>query len=160
MGERDLALERLLGQSPDVAARRILGRYLQRRLPNGNIIEGRIAEVSAWEFSEEKPQKFGDYATGQIVISNRYGHNLVDISIRNGKGCLTLVGADFIIDEKLLEIRGPGKVSQAFHIDETFDRYNLLRGRELKIAGLPSPPDEIRVRSTLPENCLGYFYLR
>lgn len=150
-------------QEPISVARQLLGRQIVRNF-NSCEIRGRILEVSAWQgtYGEHVKPKFDDFLPGYLSVSMKYGKNLMDITVGNGKSCITLIDGEFEFDGELYRPGGPGNLSRALNVDSSFDGLDLTTSPVLYLEGSPVNPEEIRMRQkkNVPPNCQGYFYIQ
>ena len=159
-----MGIEVLWRKQPEQVAKGLLGRQLSRTFPNRSNITGRILEVSAWRATngDSHTHKFPDYGVGVMSISSRYGKYLADITVGNGNSCVTLIAAEFELEGKIYRAQGPGNLCKFLQLDPSFDGYNLINGRELRVRGLAADEKLVRMRkkSNSPANCVGYYYIR
>lgn len=150
-------------QNPDEVAKGILGMEIVRILPNGKEVRGRIQEVAAYRGEEESVSDVAYYGPGIIGVSTKFGKRLIDIGTEyeGRSSCVTLISASFQWGRNRQLVQGPGNLAKALKVDRSYDGTPILCN-DLWID--PSTPqvEEIRVRelSNMPENCLGYFYIR
>lgn len=137
-------------------ARNLIGRTLVRELPGGKHLLATIREVAAWQGAEKTSAQTIRYHPGIIGISNRYGHNLIDIGTgyMGRPSCVTLAGI-YTPDEV---IEGPGKVSKYLAIDSDCDSMPI-NNDVLWIGGQGVNSEQVLQRlKQAPANCKGYFY--
>lgn len=137
-------------------AQKLIGRTIVRELPDGKSLVALIREVAAWQGEEKTSAKTLKYHPGIIGISNRYGHNLIDIGTgyMGRPSCVTIAGI-YTPDEVL---DGPGKVSRYLAVDDQCDSMPI-ENDVLWIGGEPVDSSQVLQRTKqAPANCKGYFY--
>jgi 3-methyladenine DNA glycosylase Mpg len=148
----------------DIVAKDLLGRYLVRFFPGINThVVGQIREVAAYQGETDSSSEGLNESAGMITVSRKMGRNLLDIATGNddSASCITLRAAAFYFDD-IENVQGPGLLTEALQIDKDFSGYDIGSCDDLWIEGDGVSPDVIRRRnkSGLPNNCLGYFYVR
>ncbi len=153
-------LKALFDQDPEEVAMELLGRQLVRTLDNGNQIKGRLKEISAWA-PQNKLTKYVQQEPGILTVSLKFGRYLTDITTTKGS-CITLVSFEYTKNGKTEQVEGPGNVSETLCIEpQLFDEYDITNPTSLKLEGQGVERNSILRRNrNVPENCLGYFYIR
>ncbi|MCP6719617.1 MAG: DNA-3-methyladenine glycosylase [Patescibacteria group bacterium] len=150
-------------QEPTDVAKGLLGMNLVRVLPSRREIRGRIQEVAAYKGEADSVSDVAYYGPGIIGVSTKYGKHLIDIATESEgvPSCVTLIGAFFQWGKERQLVHGPGNLSRALKIDGSDDGVPIVCN-DLWIDPSVESVGEIYTRnlSNIPENCLGYFYIR
>lgn len=142
-------LETELDGPVDIAARRLLGAILERRIGD-TILRGRIVEVEAYHQNDPASHSvtgptgraktmFGP--AGFLYVYFTYGmHYCCNVTLgKSGEGAGALIravepldGYDAMVQNRngkagRLVTNGPGKICQAFTIDRSFDGHDLAQ---------------------------------
>ena len=147
-------------QNPETVAKGLLGRYLVRATPEGDIY-ARMTEVAAWNKAEGNTSpKFTEQNLGGVSVSNRRGSYLIDITCGSGNDCVTIWGAEFELENDVYRARSPGKVSESLEVTDELDGTSVVQNGTLWIEGSPVSLDQVLQRNKkTPSNCRGFFYV-
>ncbi len=161
-------LAELFNQDPVTVAKELIGRELIRTFGNSRIVKGELFEVRAWGEHSERELEFTEHDSGIVSVS-KYGRSyMIDVSVQEGRGCVTLIGAIFP------DIGGiantAGKLADGLQIDEAFNGYDLVNARSasdtslastLRLEGHPYEGTILERRwARAPDNWQGTFYVR
>ena len=157
--------EEFFARNSESVAKDLLGRTLVRERKRKKDLYASIREISAYEGQSSSMTKGVLYTPGTLIVSTKYGRNLLDISTQKigDSSCITLISA--IVGERGEEgelVKGPGNLTKALEIDkDSFDGW-LLTLSPLWIGGQTIENDRVikRNKSNMPSNCVGYFYFK
>jgi len=150
-------------RAPRKVARELLGRVLVVEDDDG-ILYGRVSEVSAWAGKTDSTSDTASYHPGIAGVSVKYGNRLLDIATGRGAepSCIMLVSALVDYESGAEMVKGPGNLTKTFDIDGSYDGRLIYDSNTFWIGGDGVDVRDIlsRTKSSAPENCIGYFYVR
>ncbi len=153
----------------DIVARSLLGTTLVCEIPGNGRSNVRLTEIAAYQGETQTTSSGVLYAHGVVSISTKFGQQLIDIATgrKDEPSCITLRGGEVVRDGgRGKRIEGPGRLTCEIGI--THDNKDLFEGEVIpgSVFWIDGTPGEslskvnMRKRSDLASNCLGYFYLK
>jgi DNA-3-methyladenine glycosylase len=136
-------------------SRDLLGRTLCRRLPDGEVLRGRIVEVEAYDGPSDRASHASRRKTARNAPMFEEGGIAYVYLVYGMHHCLNVVtGADGYpaavliraaeVGDGLPPANGPGRLTRAFGIDRSLDRASFL-GPDLWVEeGEPVADEEVR----------------
>lgn len=155
--------EAFFARPSESVARDLLGRTLVRER-NGATLYAKIQELAVWDGDKNHMRKETLSAPGTLIVFTSYAQKVFGISTDDiGKPSCVILRAATVGDKKGIGeyVEGTGMISEALDIDKDYNGLPL-RHSPLWIGGQSVDENEIliRIKSKLPKNCKGYFYIK